>query len=226
LIILLIIIFIISASLISFFVLPVKFSFHFSGGTDRDMNILGIIRFFGGFAGLGFKFINKEYFLSPVILSKQIFEIRITKYVRKLKSKTHKKEKPKKEPEKSDVSFYERFKKGYEKTKNIVINFRKIYKDFFRIVNFSLFNTEIVLGLGNPAYTGMAAGLVFAINEMLPERFRFNPQWDFTKKAISGKVELEGKISLFSLWKIIYEYYPMMKKGKSTKCEVSASINA
>ncbi len=67
---------------------------------------------------------------------------------------------------------------------------------FFKIPRIERFQADLVLGLGNPAYTGFAIGAYYALKPTLKALRSVKIEPDFIKKKINGEIEFCGSIRL------------------------------
>lgn len=195
--------------------MPVKVLVNGSAGKDEESWLHCRAMLYNGFTGIGI-FAGKETLkLSFWIMNTMLFEMEIksvsSKFINKFK-------KPKKTEVTETVKtpFIERLKLILAKLKLLKKHFGLI-KIFFReIFILEKFSAEVRLSLSDPATTGIAGGLILAVNGILPHPWSVKPVWDFTGKGFLLNIDAKAKIVMTKLWRFaIYKLPPVIKDFKS-----------
>jgi len=191
-------------------VLPVKFFFHTTGGTEEKLEISGRVMIFFGIVGGGLLYRKNIYILNIFLCSWRLLPINISPIVNYLSRKEKKRKEKKVKPLKIKKPLVASVKGYYNKGVKYWEYFRTGFRDLRGIIRINLFSTQITFGLGNPALTGKLIGLIYFINSILPHPYVITPTWDFTRSVIQGNLTIKITFRSHILWKKLIHRLPLI----------------
>jgi hypothetical protein len=207
--ILLIIMAVLIAVIFAALLLPMKLYFSASGGSDVKVSLSGRIMLFNGLAGGGIKFENRclriIFFFGPL----QVISIKATSAVRHLREKRKAKTRQKhvKAPEKvkkEDINVPRELPQQVESWLSRWEKYKKYSSIAMRaireVIRFDRCRIRLIIGFGDPSLTGKTAGLLFALNGVLPKTFTLQPEWDFSKRVFDGEADLKLTFRSYLFW--------------------------
>jgi hypothetical protein len=195
-------------------ILPVKIFVKAAAGKEEDGWLRCRVMLYNGFTGIGIFTGKNALKLSFWIMNKMLLEFEIktisSNFIKKIKKqKTEVTEKVK-------TPLIEKLKFILSKLKLLKKHFGLI-KIFFReILIFKNLSADVRLSLTDPATTGIAGGLILAVNGILPHPWSVKPIWDFTGKGFYINIDARAKIVMIKLWSFaIYKLPPVIKDFRS-----------
>ena len=197
---------------LSLLVLPVLVHVRASGGTDDGFAFTANVRPWGGAAGLGLSSDIRHYNFHAIAGGRSIMSVDVTRLAKLAVKKVKTKSKPKPEPEKKPKdgrSLIERIRSGLAD----VARYRRIggeaVASMLRVVTIERLSVNVTFGLLNPAATGQASGVLYALNGLLPRHCVIIPSYDFTREVLSGTLAAELRISSVVFWKEVFTHIPV-----------------
>ena len=191
-------------------VLPVRVHARASGGTDDGFAFTANVRPYCGAVGFGLRSDRRRYHFHALAGGRSIMSVDVTRLVKLTVKKA--KSKPKPEPEKKPKdgrSLIDRIRSGLA----AAARYRRIAGEavatVLRIVTIERLSVNVTLGLLNPAATGQAAGVLYALNGFLPRHCVIIPSFDFTREVLSGTLAAELRISSVVFWKEVFTHIPV-----------------
>ena len=194
------------------FLLPLRIYINAAGGTDKGFNFFGKVMIFSGLIGGGLFHCGKVYRVSIFLYTWRILDVDLTSIIayfrRKAKrpEKARKKEKIEKKEDKKPL--VDRLKAYHSKTITYWGYFKEGFHDFCEIIRFDHFSADVTLGLVNPAVTGWITGIIFALNNVLPESCVITPSWDFTHPVLRCDVSITITFISLKFWKNVIRHLP------------------
>lgn len=193
-------------------VMPARILLNAAAGKDEDIWISSRIMFFNGFTGIGFHIGKNFTKLSFLILSKKIIEAEVQSIATKLIKKIKKPKPEKIEPEKPKTILTDKLKLVLSKSelfKNNYWNFKKFFREVLIFENLS---ADVTLSFRDPAVSGIAGGIILAINGLLPHPWSIKPVWGFLNKGFRIDLDMRAKIVMINLWKFVFYNLPEIIK--------------
>jgi len=198
--------------------LPVKVYMQASGGSGSMFRThLKVMMLYGLFGG-GLLYSFERYRVQALLLSRRLFTIDITRIVLFFTRKSKKRTKREKEEKKIKKPLKDRVISVFSKRGTYAKYIKEMYHIVPTIVRFEHCSVNITLGFGDPMITGCVAGIIYAVNEVLPESCVITPRWDFSSSVIRGDCSLYITVMSFHLWKTAIQYLIryFLKKDSNT----------
>jgi hypothetical protein len=197
--------------------LPLRIIFRGTGSTDTGFDGIGRVMFFAGLLGGGGEFHGTDIRAGLYIGSRRIYTIDTARFSRRGKKKTavketeREKEKEKEKEQDRESSTEERSerkKAGLAERVRHSLRLGQAYGRFAKTVLHKVqslfrvdrFDTQVTLGLDDPARTGQVMGILYAINGVLPEHFVIRPGCDFTRRVFSGGADIRVTFRTWLFW--------------------------
>jgi hypothetical protein len=193
--------------------LPVHIILKGTGSTDTGFDGMARVMLFAGLLGGGGEYHGKGFQAGFYIGLKKVFAIDATRFSRRARRKKKmakpeerkKKEKgggplPKGKAEGIKAGFREKVRQTVRKGRDYSLYAHTALRDLRSVFRVDRFNTEITLGFDDPARTGQAMGILYALNGMLPERFVIRPGGDFTRRVFSGSIDMKIIFRTWLFW--------------------------
>ncbi|MCE5251835.1 hypothetical protein LLG96_16630 [bacterium] len=185
--------------------LPVKMYFRASGDSDDGFMYEIRIHGFNGLFGGGFHKLENAYQIESYVCSRCILKLDVTRKVSvlsravrtRIKKRKEKKEIQEKKPAAGKgrgISWY------YCLARDIFSALRWVIREFHDMIGFDEVTANIRLGLGYPHITGWIIGALYAFNGILPEKYRIQPSWNFTRRVIAGDIIVRVTVRGYILW--------------------------
>ncbi len=183
--------------------LPLKIFVRVTGAMDKRFDILGNFMFFSGLFGCGLHYYDGIYMVSIFIHSWKLLTVNVTPMIRYITRKAKKRSKKpvKEKEEKINKTLSGRISTAYIKTFTYWGYFIEGFRDFRNTIRFDRFSAHVTVGLNNPAITGLIAGIIYAVNDLLPRSCTITSSWDFTRTLIRGDLSLNATFLSHLFWK-------------------------
>lgn len=205
--------------LVAVLVMPVRIVGRGSGDTGVGFEVSGRVMPFAGLCGIGFRHDGCAARMELYLVRWRVAEFDIRAGAEKmgrlsrLFPKRKKAPKPKVKEKKSTV---ERVRSLLGKGKTMRPLLLRAIRELVRLVHFDRFRADIRFGLGDPAFTGMLAGIIYTINGVLPASCTVTPSWDFTRVAAGGDIDMDITILNYRFWGALVRLMPDVLRMRRT----------
>ncbi len=208
--------------------LPVKIFLKASGGDDMDIRANGRIMIFNGLLGGGGSYSAGSARFDVYLGGWRILERNAASIVRRARKKKpapekKKPEKPEeeKEPGECAPSLSDRIRKWRGMARRQAFLMKTVLHEIRGVLRVDRFSAGVKLGLGDPALTGQIIGVIYAVNGILPERYVIIPSWDFSRRVISGDVDIELTFRTYLFWMHLVRGFLAYRKFRREQRPVS-----
>ena len=200
--------------LVALLVLPVRILVRGRGDTDDGYNVGGRVMPFAGLCGIGLHYDGCSTRLELYLGSWRIAGFAsgpATDRFQRLAEWSARRRKPaemKEAPEKKPLSERLRSTLGRGRIMRPLIS--GAMREIIHMIRFDKCYADIRFGFGDPALTGMLAGIIYTINGVLPPSCTIVPSWDFTHTVAGGEIDIDISILNYRFWGALVRLMPDM----------------
>lgn len=182
-------------------VLPIRVMVRASGGTDGGFRATGRVLLFGGILGGGGEYGAGVFRAGMYLGARRVIGVDVSRLVQgKRTSKPREAAAPRSAETVTGRPLGERFRDMFRGAKKYRPYAGIVLRESKSLVRVDRFEAGFTLGFGDPALTGEVAGVLYALNGFLPERYAIIPGWDFTRRVFSGSAGVELTFRTYLFW--------------------------